>query len=382
MKRDEELSIIENILNRVEDDPAWFNSLDQSELSDLEKVAGSKYTDPEHFEQERTQIFYNSPLMVALGAEVAAGSYIARTVLGRNIIITRTEEGQAHAFFNSCKHRASKLCTAEGARVKRMVCPYHAWSYNLAGERVFLPDEDAFRKEKVKLDEINLVEKCGMIFISFNSAFNENLLDEFLGEELQVDLQHIDLGGHKVFGRTIRRWPVNWKLAMEGGLENYHFRFVHRNTVGPQFNEQASAFKKMKSHVRFVTPRLSIDKLKQADQRQLRPHAFITYLMVPNVNLFLERNHIALHIVWPISVNECEMVLLSLVPEAQNMQGKVAQYFNKAHVHSEKVLEEDYTIHTGQQESLESNANLEMTVGKHEKAIVVFHSFLNSCLTG
>jgi phenylpropionate dioxygenase-like ring-hydroxylating dioxygenase large terminal subunit len=36
-------------------------------------------------------------------------------------------------FYNVCQHRAHELVSGEG-NARLLVCPYHAWSYELSGE--------------------------------------------------------------------------------------------------------------------------------------------------------------------------------------------------------------------------------------------------------
>ena len=38
-----------------------------------------------------------------------------------------------------------------------------------------------------------------------------------------------------VAAETILDVRANWKLLVEGGLEAYHFKVAHRNTIGPHF---------------------------------------------------------------------------------------------------------------------------------------------------
>ena len=38
-----------------------------------------------------------------------------------------------HAHFNVCRHRGSRICLEEEGNKKLLVCPYHAWSYNING---------------------------------------------------------------------------------------------------------------------------------------------------------------------------------------------------------------------------------------------------------
>src|SRR5262245_52111129 len=61
-----------------------------------------------------------------------------------SIIIVRGEGGQVHALFNVCRHRGSRICLEQTGSVKRLVCPYHAWVYDMDGRLIaarHMPEE-------------------------------------------------------------------------------------------------------------------------------------------------------------------------------------------------------------------------------------------------
>ena len=61
-------------------------------------------------------------------------------------------------FANTCRHRAHELLPADGASaLQSVICPYHAWSYDLAGELVAAPGyrgEPGFEPEDYTLVEL------------------------------------------------------------------------------------------------------------------------------------------------------------------------------------------------------------------------------------
>src|SRR5699024_7154729 len=63
------------------------------------------------------------------------GSYLATTVGQTPIVIVRDRSGELRAFYNVCKHRAHELMSGSG-KTRTIVCPYHAWTYDLSGTLV------------------------------------------------------------------------------------------------------------------------------------------------------------------------------------------------------------------------------------------------------
>ena len=55
-------------------------------------------------------------------------------VAGRSIFVVRNRDGELRAFYNTCRHRGTRLLTPDERRVKRFIrCPYHSWAYDLDG---------------------------------------------------------------------------------------------------------------------------------------------------------------------------------------------------------------------------------------------------------
>ena len=45
----------------------------------------------------------------------------------------RGRDGEVRAFHNVCRHRGARICNAGQGKAKLLVCPYHAWTYDLDG---------------------------------------------------------------------------------------------------------------------------------------------------------------------------------------------------------------------------------------------------------
>ncbi len=56
-------------------------------------------------------------------------------------------DSSMRAFHNTCRHRGSRICSAEKGSAARLVCPYHNWSYELEGRLLFARDMGAFDAE-------------------------------------------------------------------------------------------------------------------------------------------------------------------------------------------------------------------------------------------
>lgn len=80
------------------------------------------------------------------------------------------------------------------------------------------------------LVELECAERHGLIWVARTPATSLDL-DQWLPGELNADLEAIELGEF-AFERNLELAPeVNWKLIIDGFLENYHVRFLHATTL-------------------------------------------------------------------------------------------------------------------------------------------------------
>ena len=61
------------------------------------------------------------------------GDYFLFNIGKESIIIVRDKDNSVHAHYNVCRHRGSKICLENEGNSKALICPYHAWTYNLDG---------------------------------------------------------------------------------------------------------------------------------------------------------------------------------------------------------------------------------------------------------
>ncbi|MEM6663143.1 MAG: Rieske (2Fe-2S) protein, partial [Pseudomonadota bacterium] len=98
------------------------------------------------------------------------GSYRTIVIAGRPIAVVRDRDGILRAFYNVCKHRAHELLQGEG-RTTRMMCPYHAWVYDLTGQLRRAPETEnleAFSTQDICLDAVQVEEFCGFIYVNLD----------------------------------------------------------------------------------------------------------------------------------------------------------------------------------------------------------------------
>jgi nitrite reductase/ring-hydroxylating ferredoxin subunit len=203
---------------------------DQADSTWLEPVAN--YLDPALFEAEKALVFALVPLPLALSCElVGPNSWKAIDVAGTPVVITRDATGQVHAMLNVCRHRGAQVCAPGLGKSRTLTCPYHAWSYSMDGSLAGLYGADTFGeldKGSRGLVRLPAEERLGLIFVCLTPGIEMDL-DSWLGE-MADKLAHLRLEETHHFSTRMMPGP-NWKVAVEGYLEGYHFASLHANTV-------------------------------------------------------------------------------------------------------------------------------------------------------
>src|SRR5262249_53929147 len=105
-------------------------------------IPASYYFDPQHYERELDVFWYRMWVVAAREEELPGPRHYRVVKIGpQSILILRDLEGRLRAFHNPCRHRGSILCTEEAGRLpgRRIVCPYHNWTYGLDGQLAATP---------------------------------------------------------------------------------------------------------------------------------------------------------------------------------------------------------------------------------------------------
>jgi len=188
------------------------------------------YTDPAWLAFERQAIFSKSWQWVCHAEKLREpGSYVTTEIAGQPICMVRDKSGMLRAFYNVCKHRAHELLKGEG-RTNLIVCPYHAWSYDLEGQLVGAPETSAlqeFDRESICLDKVQVEEFCGFVYVNLGGG--PPLAEQSGG--LQAEIMHWapDVERLTFAHRLTYNIKSNWKNVVDNFLECYHCPVAHKD---------------------------------------------------------------------------------------------------------------------------------------------------------
>lgn len=184
------------------------------------------YTDPDYFKLDLELIWYRDWLFIGHDCELPKpGSYITAEIGDYPVIVIRDGKGEIRAFHNSCRHRGSRLCSAEKGTVAKLVCPYHQWTYELDGRLLFARQmAKGFDAGQFGLKPVALESVGGYIFVCLANdpadfAPVKALVEPYL-------LPHRLRDAKVAYESTIVE-KGNWKLVWENNRECYHCAVNH-----------------------------------------------------------------------------------------------------------------------------------------------------------
>ena len=192
----------------------------------------SVYTSPEFAEAEQRHIVAQEWLCAGRADALAKpGDYLTMNIAGEPVIILRDREGQLRGMSNVCRHRMSTLLEGRG-NVRSIVCPYHAWTYNLDGSLRGAPamarNED-FCRDDVKLPPVRVEDWQGWIMVTLNPEAPP-VAERLAGVDRLVG--HLPMAAYREVFREEFRWDTNWKVLAENFMESYHLPVCHAGTIG------------------------------------------------------------------------------------------------------------------------------------------------------
>lgn len=181
------------------------------------------------FEWEQRHFFGGGWVCVGRSDQVAnPGDQRAEQTGDSGVLLTRDDDGAPHAFANTCRHRGHELlpCGA-AANQEAIICPYHAWTYDLKGRlraAAGFKGQPGFDASQWGLVELPVAEWHGLIFV--DGSGNAAPLDAALGT-LDEIVAPYEMSRLVTAGTHEYDTAANWKILAENYHECYHCPSIH-----------------------------------------------------------------------------------------------------------------------------------------------------------
>jgi phenylpropionate dioxygenase-like ring-hydroxylating dioxygenase large terminal subunit len=194
----------------------------------------SRYQTAASFESEQQEIFSKLWIFFCLRMMVdKPHQFVTRDIAGIPVVVQNVD-GEPRAFRNVCLHRQSKL-QIDDFGMRRLVCPYHGWSYGPAGEVIHIPLNDEYfgispaEICNMKLERFHIAVIGQLVFINVDQdplpieeQFSPALIEQLASASNSFDREVL------ISKKTC---DFDWKLIYENLRDSAHPQFLHKKTL-------------------------------------------------------------------------------------------------------------------------------------------------------
>jgi phenylpropionate dioxygenase-like ring-hydroxylating dioxygenase large terminal subunit len=208
-------------------------------------LPGWVYSDPEFFEAEVARVIRPSWQVVCHVSDVPGiGDFHTLDYVGESVVVLRGRDGALRAFVNVCRHRGARLLDGPSGCARRLVCPYHAWTYDLDGRLTGLPLRETYAMNPADhgLTPVGLEVWRGFVFVRLEDDGGPSVAT--MMEPYEAEVAPYRFEDLRAFGRvTLRPRKVNWKNVGDNYSDGLHIAVAHpglRRLMGNGYGVEAS----------------------------------------------------------------------------------------------------------------------------------------------
>lgn len=364
------------------------DQLDQGVNADaggLMQIPASTYTCPDLAAREREVFFRSHPQIIGMSGDLPEpGTFLTLNDWGTPILATRDSGGKFHAFLNSCRHRGAGVESERRGKRQTFSCPFHAWTYASDGELVGVPEEEhfgTFDRECRSLIELPAEEKFG--FLCVHPDPEGDLDTDALFAGLSDDMVSWDFGKLVNGGETTYDMGLNWKLAIDTFGETYHFKRLHKNTLGLMFHGDVLAYDIFDRNHRMVLCIKEIDNLRNKPETEwnITTGAFPVYYLFPNVQVNVGATGITLVRIYPDPQDpgrSISHISFYFIQEALDADPEMIK--DRSNTFARVIRDEDFTIGATIQDGLNAGIQKEVLFGRNEPPLHHYHNTYREAL--
>jgi carnitine monooxygenase subunit len=304
-------------------------------------LPGWIYRDADFLEAEKERVFAASwQVMCHLNDIPEAGDYHTQEFLGEPLVAVRSQDGGVKAFFNVCRHRAARLLDgASGHCTGRIVCPYHAWTYDLNGRLTAVPHRKEFADfalDQYGLKPLESEIYKGFVFVRLEPGLPRvaEMLAPYEAELAAYRLEELQPMGRV----TLRTRHVNWKNVTDNYSDAMHITVAHPGLTrlfGQSYGVEAQPWvDKMWGYLRDVPSSQRSERMYQSilpNSPHLpgdRQRLWTYYKLWPNVAFDVYPDQIDFMQMIPISPTETLIREIAYAHPDSRREMRAARYLN------------------------------------------------------
>ena len=195
-----------------------------------DRIPKQRYYDAEVFRLEAELLWPRVWQMACRLDEIpGAQDFVEYEILDQSVLVVRGDDLEVRAFQNACRHRGVRVAEGRGTCESGFTCPFHGWCYAADGTNTFVSRPRTFSEHNLQPGDIDLVSVrcevwggCAWINLDPDAPPLRDCIEPFA---TYMDAWQLE---------TMRpEWwfsfhlPVNWKLAEEAFMEQYHVLETH-----------------------------------------------------------------------------------------------------------------------------------------------------------
>jgi phenylpropionate dioxygenase-like ring-hydroxylating dioxygenase large terminal subunit len=304
-------------------------------------LPGWIYRDLDFLEAEKERVFATSWQVIChLNDMPDPGDYHTLDFLGDPLVAVRGHDYGVKAFFNVCRHRAARLVDGGSGHCSgRIVCPYHAWTYDLGGRLTGVPHRKEFAEFALDQYGLKPVESeiyKGFVFVRLKAGLPSvaEMLAPYESELAAYRLEELQPLGRV----TLRTRHVNWKNVTDNYSDAMHITVAHPGLTrlfGQSYGVEAQLWvDKMWGHLRDVPSSQLSERLYQQilpnsphlpDERQ---RLWTYFKLWPNVAFDIYPDQIDFMQMIPISPTETLIREIAYAHPDDRREMRAARYLN------------------------------------------------------
>jgi choline monooxygenase len=354
---------------------------DAAPLAQASTIPAAWYTDSRIEALERGTVWSRTWQLVGRTAQVAEpGAFVTAEVAGEPVVVVRGTDGVLRGFFNVCRHHAAAVMTAPCGKVDRLRCPYHGWTYDLAGQLRGVPEFDGVRdfdRQATGLVPLSVATWESFVFAHLDP--DPMPLDRSLGA-LVGQVAPLGLGTLAFCERREYTLACNWKVFVDNYLDGgYHVPHLHASLSSVLSYTDYT----IESFERFCLQASPIeDRGGAADPATsaVRKGRALYYWIYPNLMLNWYEGHLDTNLVLPLGVDRTKVVFEFFFDDVGPARGEANR---QSIAVSERIQHEDVAICESVQRGLGSRAYRAGRLSvRREAGENLFHKLLARDLRG
>jgi len=189
------------------------------------------YTDAAVYAADVERIFNRQWVFVGHSCQVEeAGEFFTVTIENDSLIVIR-------ALHNVCRHRGTLISRKDCGKARRLVCPYHQWTYERDGKLASCLGMHEINHDGLGLLAAHVEDLEGMLFVCLaetppDFAATRAMMAPVLAPQRMGEAKVAKIVDYDV--------TSNWKLVWENNRECYHCNVNHPQYIKANFDHYNS----------------------------------------------------------------------------------------------------------------------------------------------